>query len=190
VEEGKLQRFRHSALDGSPDQAGTASLVGAVVGVALATSVEATVERPPYRAYATIMGVFATGLAGAGALARVFDRNPACQTPLDLVVLSVASFKASRTLARDEVTSFIREPFVRGEAHTGEDEEPVEGGMHQAVGELVTCSRCVGTWAAAGLAVSQILAPRFGRLLTWSLAAAGANDFLQAAFAALTEKAD
>jgi hypothetical protein len=152
--------------------------------------VELTVERPPYRAYATIMGTFAAGLAAAGGLARLFDRNPACRTPFDLVVLSAASFKASRTLARDDVTSFIREPFIRGEAHSGEDEEPVEGGMHQAIGELVTCSRCVGTWAAAGLAVTQILAPRFGRLLTWSLAAAGANDFLQAGFAALTEQVD
>ena len=37
---------------------------------------------------------------------------------------------------------------------------------------------------------TQILAPRFGRLLTWSLAAAGANDWLQAGFAALTAKAN
>ena len=88
------------------------------------------------------------------------------------------------------MTSFLREPFVQGRAHTGEDEEPVEGGMHQAIGELITCSRCAGTWAAAGLAVTQILSPRFGRLLTWSLAAAGANDFLQAAFTALAEKAN
>ena len=147
-------------------------------------------KRPPYRDYAVITGVFGAGLAGAGGLARAFGRNPACQTPLDLVVLSAATFKAARTLARDEVTSFLREPFVRGHAHSGEGEEPVEDGMSQAIGELVTCSRCVGTWAAAGLAATQILAPRFGRLLTWSLAAAGANDFLQAAFKALTEKAD
>ena len=151
---------------------------------------ELTLERPPYRAYATIMGALAAGLAGAGGLAKIFDRNPACQTPLDLVVLSAASFKTSRTLARDEVTSFLREPFVQGRAHTGDDEEPVEGGMHQAIGELVTCSRCVGTWAAAALAVTQILAPRFGRLLTWSLAAAGAYDFLQAGFTELTNRAD
>ncbi len=52
--------------------------------------------------------------------------------------------------------------------------------MEQAIGELVTCSRCAGTWVAAGLAATQILAPRFGRLLTWSLGAAAANDFLQA----------
>jgi hypothetical protein len=142
-------------------------------------------ERPPYGAYAAITGTFAGLLAAAGALGRLLDRDPQCQSALDLVVLGGATFKASRTLARDEVTSFIRQPFVRGEAHSGEGEEPVEGGMAQAIGELVTCTRCVGTWAAAGLASTQILAPRFGRMLTWSLAAAAANDFLQAGFSAL-----
>src|SRR5436309_10898209 len=107
-------------------------------------------ERPPYRSYAKIMGTFGGLLAAAGALGRLLDRDPQCQTALDFAILSAASFKASRTLARDEVTSFVREPFVRGEAHTGEGEEPVEGGMAQAIGELVTCPRCVGTWAAAG----------------------------------------
>jgi uncharacterized protein DUF1360 len=143
---------------------------------------------PPYAAYAAIMGTFAGGLATAGALSRLLDRDPQYRTALDLTVLVAATFKAARTLARDEVTSFIREPFVRGLAHEG-GEDPVEtGDFRQAIGELVTCSRCAGTWAAAGLAATQVLAPRFGRLLTWSLAAAGANDFLQAGFARLTEQ--
>ena len=143
---------------------------------------------PPYRAYAAIMGGFA-GLLGVGAVAgRVLGRRPQCETALDLAVLSAASFKAARTLARDEVSSFIREPFVRGRAHEGVSEEPVEGGLGQAIGELVTCSRCAGAWVAAALATTQVVAPRFGRLLTWSLGAAAANDFLQAGFAALTAK--
>jgi hypothetical protein len=147
--------------------------------------------RPPYGAYAGIMGIFAGGLGAAGLVSRSLGRDPQCQTALDLAVLAAATFKTARTLARDEVTSFIREPFVEGEAHGGEDEEPVQtGGFEQAIGELVTCTRCVGTWAAAGLATTQILTPRFGRLLTWSLASAGLNDFLQAGFAALTNKAN
>jgi len=147
-------------------------------------------KTPPYEAYAAIMGTFVGGLGLAGAAARSLGRDPACQTTLDFVVLSAAAFKAARTLARDEVTSFLREPFVEGDAHEG-DEAPIEtGDFRQAVGELVTCSRCIGTWAAAGLATTQILAPRFGRLLTWSLAAAGANDWLQAGFAALTSKSN
>jgi len=136
------------------------------------------------------MGTFVGGIGLAGLAARLLDRDPACQTPLDLAVLSLASFKAARTLSHDNVTSFVREPFVYGEAHDG-DEEPLRtGDLRQAMGELVTCSRCGGTWAAAGLAVSQILSPRFGRILTWSLAAAGANDYLQAGFAALTNKSN
>ena len=148
-------------------------------------------ERPPYEAYAVIVGTFAGLVGGAGLLGRLVGRDPQCQTALDYGILAAATFKAARTLARDEVTSFMRQPFVEGEAHSGEDEEPVQdGGMQQAIGELVTCTRCVGTWAAAGLASTQVLAPRFGRLLTWSLAAAAANDFLQAGFAALTAKAN
>jgi hypothetical protein len=145
---------------------------------------------PPYEAYAAIMGVFVGGLGLAGLAARVLDRNPACQSGLDLVVLSAATFKAARTITHDEVTSFLRDPFVKGAAHEG-DEAPIESGDYrQAIGELVTCSRCGGTWAAAALASSQILMPRFGRLLTWSLAAAGINDWLQAAFVALAKTAN
>jgi hypothetical protein len=136
-----------------------------------------------------IVGTFVGGLTAASGLARALRRDPQCQTALDLVVLSAATFKAARTLAHDEVTSFIRQPFVRGDAHEG-GEEPVEDGMEQAIGELVTCSRCVGTWAAAGLTWTQVLAPRFGRMLTWTLGAAAVNDFLQAGFSALTAKAN
>ena len=136
------------------------------------------------------MGAFAGGLATAGALARALGRDPQCHTALDFVVLGAASFKAARTLSHDEVTSFIREPFVRGHAHEGGEEPVSSGGMEQAIGELVTCSRCAGTWVAAALAATQVVAPRFGRLLTWSLAAAGANDWLQAAFAGLVGKSN
>jgi uncharacterized protein DUF1360 len=146
---------------------------------------------PPYHAYATITGVFVGSLALAGGLARIFGRDPRELTWLDLATLSAATFKAARTIARDDVTSFIREPFVEGDPRDSQQEHPVQtGGMEQALGELVTCSRCVGAWAAAVLATTQVLAPRFGRLLTWTLAGAAVNDFLQAGFAALTRKAN
>jgi len=147
-------------------------------------------ERPPYAAYAAIMSTFVGGVFATGALSRVLGRDPQCSTPLDLATLALATFKASRTLSHDKVTAFIREPFVKGEAYDGEEEEPVEGGLEQALGELVTCSRCVGTWAAGGLTATQVLFPRFGRILTWSLGAAAVNDFLQAGFSALTSKAN
>jgi hypothetical protein len=149
-----------------------------------------TERSPPYGAYAAIMAVFGGGLVAAGALARALDRDPHKYTALDLVTLALATYKTARTLSRDEVTSFLREPFVEGRAHEGGEDPVKTGGMRQAIGELVTCSRCVGTWVAAGMGATQIVAPRFGRLLTWTLGAAGLNDFLQAGFAALTNKSN
>jgi Protein of unknown function (DUF1360) len=146
--------------------------------------------QPPYGAYASIMATFCGGLACAGALARALGRDPQEHTALDLVTLALATYKLARTLARDEVTSFLREPFVEGHAHEGGEEPLEDGGLRQAIGELVTCSRCIGTWVAAGLGATQIVAPRFGRLLSWTLGAAGLNDFLQAGFAALTNKSN
>jgi len=146
--------------------------------------------RRPYGAYAGITGAFLGGLAVAGALAHLLDRDPRDHDALDLVVLGAATFKAARTISRDDVASFIREPFVEGEAGRGTEHAVETGDLRQAIGELVTCSRCIGTWVAGGLATTQILAPRFGRILTWTLAAAGLNDWLQAGFAALTKNAN
>jgi hypothetical protein len=146
--------------------------------------------RRPYGAYAGITGTFVGGLAIAGALARLLDRDPREHDALDLVVLGAATFKAARTISRDDVASFIREPFVEGEAGQGDEHAVETGDLRQAIGELVTCSRCVGTWVAGGLATTQILAPRFGRILTWTLAAAALNDWLQAGFAALANRAN
>jgi hypothetical protein len=147
-------------------------------------------ERPPYSSYAAIAATFLGGLTLANALAHWRGREPRRHlSGLDLVALSAATFKASRTISHDRVTSFLREPFVEGEALEGE-EEPAGEGMRRALGELVTCSRCVGAWVGAGLATTQVVAPRFGRLLTWSLAAAAASDFLQVAFVALDRKSE
>jgi hypothetical protein len=143
-------------------------------------------ETPPYGAYAAIAGAFLTGLGLVAAAAR---RSPPA-TALELVALSAATFKASRTLSRERVASFVRQPFVEGEADRGEAERPAGEGLQRAIGELVTCPRCVGTWSAAVLASAQMLTPRFGRALTWTLAAAAANDFLQAGFVALCAKAN
>jgi hypothetical protein len=142
--------------------------------------------RPPYEAYAAIAGTFVAGLGVVAALSR---RSPPASA-LDFVALSAATFKAARTLSRERVASFLRQPFVEGEAETGEDERPAGTGAQRALGELVLCTRCVGTWSAAALASTQMLTPRFGRALTWTLAAGAANDFLQAAFAALCAKAN
>jgi hypothetical protein len=148
-------------------------------------------DHPPYRAYAGIVATFVAGLGAVSAAAARRDRPQEKIGATDLALLGLATFKASRTVARDKVTSFVREPFVEGEAYDGEGEEPThESELRRAIGELVTCTRCVGTWLGAGLASTQILAPRTGRLLTTVLAAGALNDFLLGGFAALTAKSN
>ena len=62
--------------------------------------------------------------------ARARARAPELDA-LDLVTLSAATFKASRTISHDRVASFLREPFVEGAAYDG-DEIPAGEGMQRA----------------------------------------------------------
>ena len=87
-------------------------------------------DRPPYGAYAAIVGTFFTGLAGVAALSR---RAPPAGA-LDLFALSAATFKVARTLSRERVTSFVRQPFVEGQAESGEVEEPAGDRLRRALG--------------------------------------------------------
>jgi uncharacterized protein DUF1360 len=143
----------------------------------------------PYRAYGAILGAFAGALAATARLERMRERETRTGSPMQLIILSAATFKAARVISRERVGSVFREPFVEvdGDPVPGEHVEvrPAGDGLQRAVGELVTCTRCAGTWAAAGLLATQTVAPRFGRLLTLTLAAGAGNDFLQATFAAL-----
>lgn len=146
--------------------------------------------RPPYASYAAIVATFLSGITGVSALAARRNRPAETIGPMDLTLLGLATYKASRTLVKDEVTSFVREPFVERHAHEGEDERPAGDGMQRALGELVTCTRCSGMWIGAGLASLTVLAPRTGRMLTTVLAVGAVNDWLLAGFAALTAKSN
>ena len=97
-------------------------------------------KKAPYSTYAALVGVFGIGMSGLAGVASLRGRRPEELRPLDLAILSAATFKAARTVAHDEVLSFLREPFVQGEAHEG-DEKPIEdGGTRQAISELLTCA--------------------------------------------------
>jgi hypothetical protein len=91
-----------------------------------ATPQRTTAGQPPNQTYAWIMALTSVASASPG-WSPGPSTQPRLPDPVDFVVLSAAAFKAARTLTRDEVASFLREPFVKGVAHEG-DEEPVESG--------------------------------------------------------------
>jgi hypothetical protein len=73
---------------------------------------------------------------------------------------------------------------------TNGDQSPRGRRLQAAVGELVTCTRCVGAWSALGIVGLRVIEPRSGRIVANVLAASAANDWLQAGFKMLTAEAN
>jgi hypothetical protein len=81
----------------------------------------------------------------------------------------------------------VREPFV--EEHP-EGRRPKGSGLRYAVGELLTCTRCVGVWSALGLTALRVTRPREARVVTTVLGASAINDVAQAGFTWLCARAN
>ena len=132
-------------------------------------------------------------LALFGAVVAVRTRRGAPEEVLipreDLVPLGIATFALSKVVAKEKMGTWVREPFVEEDSDR-RPQKPRGGGLRYAVGELLTCTRCIGAWAALGLVGLRVTSPPAGRLVTTVLATAGINDFLQAAFQYATGRAN
>jgi hypothetical protein len=128
--------------------------------------------------YAAINAVYAGLFAGV----LYATRERAGEDPIsvrELLPLSAATFALSKVIAREKVGSWVREPFVDQDGH---DPRPTGRRLRRAVGELVTCTRCLGAWSALGVVGLRVAAPCRGRTVTNVLAASAANDWMQAGF--------
>src|SRR2546423_928568 len=145
----------------------------------------------PLRGYLLTRAGYA-GLTGTLAgLARLTGHSaPERISGLDVVLISCATHKVSRLLAKDSVTSPLRAPFTRYEGTTGDAElgEQVRGtGVRHSVGELISCPFCLGVWVATGFAAGLVFAPRFTRLAAATFTAVAASDTLQLVYAAVQQ---
>jgi hypothetical protein len=122
---------------------------------------------------------------GAGVTAVLRRGGPPVSLPTrDLALGSIAVFRASRLVTEASVTSPLRAPFTSyaGPSDPGEVAEEVQapdGGHRHAVGELVSCPYCVGTWLATGLGFGLVLAPAWTRLAASILTIQAGADVLQ-----------
>jgi hypothetical protein len=103
--------------------------------------------------------------------------------PGELPVLGLATFAAAKALSKEKIGSWVREPLVEPAPDGGR--RPKGRGFRYTLGELVTCTRCVGTWSSLGLVGLRVVRPREGRIVASILAAAALNDYLQTGFTAL-----
>jgi hypothetical protein len=149
-------------------------------------------EHKPLASYGALTAAFNGALAGYVAAHRRSGRSSPESIPLgDFLLLSAATQKLSRLIAKDRVTSVLRSPFTRytGEAGPAEvSEEPRGTGVQLAVGELLVCPYCLSQWIAAGLVGGYVLEPKGTRLLASVFAVLAASDFLNQAWVALEER--
>lgn len=153
-------------------------------------------EHRPLDGYLVAMGAFGALAASLAGAARVTGR-PVPERPAvsDVVLLSIATHKLSRLIAKDSVTSPLRAPFTRYAEPAGAaelNEEVRDGGssVRHGIGELVTCPFCLAVWVATGLTGGLVLAPRLTRLAATVLTATAASDFLQMGYSIAKEKAE
>ncbi len=143
-------------------------------------------QERPLGGYAILMGVFGALAGGFAAWFRVSGRElPERMEARDLALVTVATHKASRLLAKDRVTSSVRAPFTRyeGDGGPGEVNEAARGrGLRRAIGELVVCPYCIGMWISAAFAAGLLVAPRFTRWFAAVLTAVLGADVLQIAY--------
>jgi Protein of unknown function (DUF1360) len=129
--------------------------------------------------YAAINAVYAVLFAGVVLATRDRGARTDPITSAELIPLGAATFAVSKVIAREKVGVWMREPFVDDPQGA---KRPRGRGVQRVVGELVTCTRCVGAWSALGVVGLRLASPQTGRVVTSVLAASAANDWLQAGF--------
>jgi hypothetical protein len=132
--------------------------------------------------YAALSALYGALLAATAASSRDCEPLPNAELP----VLAAASFALSKLIVHEKVETWIRKPFVEEQP---DGKRPKGRRLRYAVGELLSCTRCTGAWAALGLLGLRLHAPAPGRTVVTVLAASAGSDFLQSGFSWLCARA-
>ena len=130
------------------------------------------------------MSVYSSVVAAGAAAVRASRKDLPARIPLgDAVLLTVATFRTARTIAKDPVTSPLRAPFTTFEGTSGEAEVAEEirehGGVKHAIGELITCPFCLAQWVGTAFVFGYVAAPRATRLAALTMTTVAGADVLQ-----------
>ncbi|MCA2216812.1 DUF1360 domain-containing protein [Wangella sp. NEAU-J3] len=153
-------------------------------------------EHRPLDGYVVAMGGFGVLAASLAAAAKVTGKPvPDRPSAQDVVLISLATHKVSRLIAKDAVTSPLRAPFTRyaepsGAAELNEEVRDQGSSIRHSIGELITCPFCMAVWVATGFTGGLVLAPRLTRLAATAMTAVAVSDFLQMAYSIAKEAAE
>ncbi|MED4206747.1 DUF1360 domain-containing protein [Neobacillus mesonae] len=104
---------------------------------------------------------------------------------IDLVVLILATYRLTHLIVFDQITSFIRKPFLEVtiiEHDDGQLEETIEikgTGIRHFIGSLISCYWCSGIWVSVIVVTTFYLFPE-SLLVFLILAVAGAAALIEA----------
>ena len=133
-------------------------------------------------AYVTLVGLF-LGMLGVFVSRERKERQVFDPHPRDILLIALATFRAGRVTAFERVTEPFRDPVTETVPDAYEAGEYViaEGtGVRKAIGELVSCPICVGTWVASALVYGLRIAPGPTRLVAAILGVSGLAEMLNA----------
>jgi Protein of unknown function (DUF1360) len=144
--------------------------------------------------HAVLTGIFNGSVAAFAIAQRRSGRDlPERLPPGDLVLLSVGTYKLSRLIAKDRITSIVRAPFTRlqGESERpGEvSEEPRGEGLQHAIGELLVCPYCLGQWIGTAFLATYIRDPKLARTAAAAFTIVAGADLLHETWVAVDKRA-
>jgi hypothetical protein len=140
-------------------------------------------EKQEYLTKLTLISIF---LGGFGAFISYSPFRRRHQKSLnfkpgDIILLIISTFRLGRMVAYNQVTEPLRAPFARtvpDQTGAGEVTEPKGRGVQRAIGELLTCPICSGTWIAAALVYGLHLFPGPARIFMAIMSTIGAAELL------------
>ena len=116
-------------------------------------------------------------------------RQPLTLGWLDLALLGLATLRLGRLVAYARVMEPLRQPFavtLPDPTGAGDTVEPRGSGVRGALGQLLVCPICAGTWMAALLVYGLYALPAPTRLFLWMTAAISLAELLNAMLEALS----
>jgi hypothetical protein len=139
--------------------------------------------------YAALSAGYGALLGGLVIAARDHGEDPI--RVAELPALGLATFALAKLVAKEKVESWVREPFLEERVgRHGVERRPKGRRLRYAVGELLSCTRCVGSWSALGLVGLRLIRPREAQVVVPLLATAALNDWLQTGFTTLCAEAN
>ncbi|UDY37528.1 DUF1360 domain-containing protein [Dermatobacter hominis] len=146
-----------------------------------------------YRAVAAVYVVAAGAAAVALHRRRADGATPPATQWSDIALVGLSTYKLSRLLTKQTVTSPLRAPFAEFVDHGGPGEvnvRPVGRGWRRSVGELLSCPFCLDVWIASASTAALRFDPGPARMVLSAFAAVGAADLLQFVHVSLEHQAE